>query len=107
MEVPEKYIENISCLINSDLKAIRRAEERRTLIRYIILSEKSKNTKAYEQCIFCGIFLGNPKKPYKYKHYKITELRSCCYCLKKHKGKTLDEFPAIIQEKILNTVKNI
>ncbi len=106
VEVPEQYIIRISRLINADLEFIRRAGERRNLIRYIILSEKSKNAKSYEQCIFCGILLSNPKKPYKHKHFKITELRSCCYCLKRYKGKTLSELPISVREKILKKGKN-
>ena len=120
VKVPDEYIQNLEKLIGMNSHHEERREDFRLLIRERIRNEirnleninshvkiDKKNYKPYELCIFCDLILHNPKKPYNFKKYNIIELRPCCHCIKKYEGKSFEELPANIREKILKKAEKI
>jgi len=59
----------------------------------------------YDSCILCGIKLHKIQKPFKIKQFEILDLRFCCRCFKQLKGKSFDNFPKRIKEKIIKRIK--
>ena len=60
----------------------------------------------YKFCIFCGKKLVHLTVPYKHNNkFNIVELRPCCYCAAIHGGKTLDELPNDVLEKLEKNIK--
>jgi len=102
---------------------IRSSEETRLAIREIIREEflsgyenyshniqleikKRKISSFYDYCINCNKRLHSNLGHFRYKNMNIYELRFCCDCFEKFKGKTLEEFPDSIIEKINKKVKD-
>ncbi len=54
----------------------------------------------YDYCINCDQRIYSKIGHLKYKNRDIFELRFCCSCFEKFKGKTLEDFPDLIIEKI-------
>ena len=119
VKLPKEYIDSLEVLVKMDRQQCLRSERIRYIARAMIHNElwlteellskeglMKHNLKLYNYCIFCGMMLFNPIEPYKYKKYNITEFRACCHCLKKYKGKSMEELPEKIRknvDKILKT----
>lgn len=54
----------------------------------------------YDYCINCDKRVYSELRHLKYKNRNIFELRFCCFCFEKFKGKTLEDLPDSIIEKI-------
>jgi len=118
VKLPEETLNNLNKLVGLNRYNHRRSERIRYVLRAMIRHEEwftedslikkrdmRNELKLYNFCIFCGMRLSNTIEPYKHKNYNITEFRACCLCLKKYKGKSLDELPEKIRQKIDKKLK--
>jgi len=62
--------------------------------------KKRRELDFYNYCIVCDRKLHPESIPLEINNFKIFELRFCCLCYEKYKGKILDELPEFISKKI-------
>ena len=68
--------------------------------------KRLKRTEFYNFCIVCNSRLHSITKPVNHKGVNVIELKFCCSCFKKFEGKTLDELPGRVINKIRRKLKN-
>lgn len=90
-----------------DIERKIREELRKKLeFKHLLKLRKLRTTEFYNFCIVCNKRLHSTKNPTKIKGINVMELRFCCRCFKKFEGKTFDELPDYIINKIKRKLKN-
>ena len=67
--------------------------------------KRLKKTEFYNFCIVCDRRLHSTTKPINHKGVNVMELKFCCSCFKKFEGKTLNQLPDRVFNKIRRKLK--
>lgn len=87
-------------------RKIREELQKKLELKQLLKLKKLRTTEFYNFCIVCNNRLHSTKNPTKIKGINVMELRFCCSCFEKFEGKTFDELPDFIINKIKRKLKN-
>ena len=108
LEAARKY--NLGGFIEVSPKTGQNIEELFNLITRLLLQTYSLTTcdrrsQIFNRCIYCGQWLHTPGKEYTLRKIKVKELKFCCDCFKKFKGKTLEKLRSSVVKTIERNIK--
>ena len=96
IEVPPKTGQNVEELFNLITRLV---------LQTYSLTTCDRGSQIFNRCIYCGQWLHTPGKEYTLRKIKVKELKFCCDCFKKFKGKTLEKLRSSVVKSIERNIK--